>query len=113
MAKLIFINLPVSVLARATAFYEAIGAARNPQFSDATASCMVSIRTPVMGLATVPAGSLAERQAFLLSRLTEAASSMVTCKRPLRIRDFYYRSRRISSISLTSTTCILRMTGLA
>ncbi|MFB9264112.1 VOC family protein [Bradyrhizobium erythrophlei] len=41
MAKLIFVNLPVSDLARSTAFYEAIGATRNPQFSDDTASCMV------------------------------------------------------------------------
>ena len=41
MAKMIFVNLPVSNLARATAFYEAIGATRNPQFSDETASCMV------------------------------------------------------------------------
>jgi predicted lactoylglutathione lyase len=41
MAKLIFINLPVSDLARATAFYEAIGAVKNAQFSDDTASCMV------------------------------------------------------------------------
>jgi predicted lactoylglutathione lyase len=41
MAKLIFVNLPVSDLARATAFYQAIGATRNPQFSDNTASCMV------------------------------------------------------------------------
>jgi hypothetical protein len=41
MAKLVFINLPVSDLARATAFYQAIGAAKNAQFSDDTASCMV------------------------------------------------------------------------
>ncbi len=41
MSKLIFINLPVSDLARATAFYEAIGAVKNDQFSDGTASCMV------------------------------------------------------------------------
>ena len=40
MAKLIFINLPVSDLARATAFYQAIGAVKNAQFSDDTASCM-------------------------------------------------------------------------
>ena len=45
MAKLIFVNLPVSDLARATAFYEAIGAEKNPQFSDATASCMVFSET--------------------------------------------------------------------
>jgi uncharacterized protein len=41
MAKMIFVNLPVSDLARATAFYEAIGAVMNPQFSNHTASCMV------------------------------------------------------------------------
>ena len=41
MAKLIFVNLPVSDLERANAFYEAIGAVKNPQFSDHTATCMV------------------------------------------------------------------------
>jgi uncharacterized protein len=41
MAKMIFVNLPVSDLSRATAFYEAVGAVKNPQFSDHTASCMV------------------------------------------------------------------------
>jgi hypothetical protein len=37
---MIFVNLPVSDLARSTAFYEAVGATKDPQFSDATASCM-------------------------------------------------------------------------
>ncbi|MGL4290068.1 MAG: VOC family protein [Phreatobacter sp.] len=41
MPKLIFVNLPVTDLKRATAFYQAIGAVKNPQFSDDTASCMV------------------------------------------------------------------------
>src|ERR1700739_4112250 len=41
MAKLIFISLAVGDLARATAFYQAIGAVKNEQFSDDTASCMV------------------------------------------------------------------------
>lgn len=41
MAKLIFVNLPVSDLTRANAFYQAIGAVKNQQFSDDTASCMV------------------------------------------------------------------------
>ena len=41
MSKQIFINLPVRDLPRATAFYTAIGATKNPQFSDDTASCMV------------------------------------------------------------------------
>lgn len=41
MSKLIFVNLPVADLARATTFYEAIGATKDPRFSDPTASCMV------------------------------------------------------------------------
>jgi uncharacterized protein len=45
MAKLIFVNLPVGDLARATAFYQAIGATKNEQFSDETASCMVFSET--------------------------------------------------------------------
>jgi predicted lactoylglutathione lyase len=41
MAKMIFVSLPVSDLERATRFYQAIGAVKNTQFSDETASCMV------------------------------------------------------------------------
>jgi len=45
MAKMIFVNLPVSDLARATAFYQSIGATKNEQFCDETASCMVFSET--------------------------------------------------------------------
>src|SRR4051795_5295237 len=45
VSKLVFVNLPVGDLGRATAFYEAVGATRNPQFSDHTASCMVFSET--------------------------------------------------------------------
>lgn len=45
MPRMIFVNLPVADLKRATAFYEAIGATKNPQFSDDTASCMVFSET--------------------------------------------------------------------
>lgn len=41
MSRMILINLPVTDLARSVAFYEAVGATRNPQFSDDTAACMV------------------------------------------------------------------------
>lgn len=41
MPKMVFINLPVADLARSTAFYQAIGAVKNEQFSDETASGMV------------------------------------------------------------------------
>jgi predicted lactoylglutathione lyase len=45
MPKLIFVNLPVADLAAARAFYEAIGAVNNPQFTDETAACMVFSET--------------------------------------------------------------------
>lgn len=41
MAKTIFVNLPVADVAAATAFYEAIGMARDERFSNASASAMV------------------------------------------------------------------------
>lgn len=45
MTKLIFVNLPVADLARSTRFYESIGAEKNPQFSDDSASCIVFSET--------------------------------------------------------------------
>lgn len=45
MSKMIFINLPVSNVERATYFYEAIGARKNEMFSDETASCVVFSET--------------------------------------------------------------------
>jgi uncharacterized protein len=41
MSKQIFINLPVQDLPKAIAFYKAVGATHNLQFSDDTAACMV------------------------------------------------------------------------
>jgi uncharacterized protein len=41
MSKMIFVNLPVTDLKRSMAFYEAVGAPNNPQFTDETAACMV------------------------------------------------------------------------
>jgi predicted lactoylglutathione lyase len=41
LTKQIFVNLPVRDLPKAKAFYEAIGAVNNPQFTDDTAACMV------------------------------------------------------------------------
>jgi uncharacterized protein len=41
MARMIFVNLPVANVAKATAFYEAIGFEKNPQFSNEQASSMM------------------------------------------------------------------------
>ena len=46
MPRLIFVNLPVSDLARSTAFYQALGAAKDERFCDgATAACLVFSET--------------------------------------------------------------------
>ena len=52
MATDIFINLPVADLPRSLAFFEALGFARNPQFGDATAACIVISDTIHVMLAT-------------------------------------------------------------
>lgn len=41
MGKMVFINLPVSDLEKSTAFYEALGFTKNPDFSDEKASGMM------------------------------------------------------------------------
>jgi predicted lactoylglutathione lyase len=45
MTKMIFVNLPVTDLARSTAFYEAVGGTKNPRFSDDTSACIVFSET--------------------------------------------------------------------
>lgn len=43
--QMIFVNLPVRDLARSKRFFEALGFAFNPQFTDDTAACMVISET--------------------------------------------------------------------
>jgi predicted lactoylglutathione lyase len=54
MPKQVFVNLPIRDLAKAKAFYEAIGAVNNPQFSDDTSACMVISDTIYVMLLTHP-----------------------------------------------------------
>lgn len=54
MAKQIFINLPVRDLSKSKAFYAAIGAVNNPQFSDESSACMVLSDTIFVMLLTHP-----------------------------------------------------------
>ena len=45
MPKMVFINLPITDLARSIAFYEALGGTINPKFSDEASACMVFSET--------------------------------------------------------------------
>jgi predicted lactoylglutathione lyase len=52
MSKMLFVNLPVADLAKSTAFYEALGLTKNPQFSDNASACMVLSETIFVMLLT-------------------------------------------------------------
>ena len=52
--KMIFVNLPVSDLERSVRFYEAIGARKEPKFSDEKAAAMVISETTFVMLLTNP-----------------------------------------------------------
>lgn len=54
MPQMIFVNLPVTDLARSIAFYEALGFTQNPQFSDDAGACMVLSDTIYAMLLTHP-----------------------------------------------------------
>lgn len=70
MPQMLFVNLPVSNLARSIAFYEAVGATKNPQFSDDTAACMVLSDTIFVMLLTHPKWS-----SFTTRRIPDAHES--------------------------------------
>ncbi|MBO3759958.1 VOC family protein [Ciceribacter sp. L1K22] len=62
MGRMIFVNLPVRDLDASAAFYEAIGAMRNPQFSDESAkSYMFSETIAVMLLTHARYGEFTSR----------------------------------------------------
>lgn len=54
MTQQIFVNLPVADLPKSIAFFEALGYANNPQFTDDTAACMVISDTIYVMLLTHP-----------------------------------------------------------
>lgn len=54
MTRMVFINLPIRDLAASKAFYESLGFKNNPQFTDATAACMVWSETIMVMLLTHP-----------------------------------------------------------
>ena len=89
MSTLIFINLPVRDLDKSVAFYEAIGATKNPQFSDDTAVCMVLSETIHVMLLThakfqgftpraIPDAQKTAQVLLCISRVDRAAVDVIT-----------------------------------
>ena len=73
MSKKVFINFPVADLARATAFYSALGFVPNPRFTDDTAAAMVWSDTIYVMLLTHP-----KWKGFTTRPIASAGSSEVS-----------------------------------
>lgn len=73
MAKMIFVNLPVTDVAKSTAFYEAIGFEKNAQFSNEQASSMVWSDTIYLMLLAKPFYATFTAKEIADTRRTSAA----------------------------------------
>jgi len=76
MPAMIFVNLPVTDIVRATAFYTALGFTANPAFSDETTTCivvsdtiyvMIMTRERFAGFAPRPIGDPSRETAVLIA----------------------------------------------
>lgn len=72
MTRMIFVNLPVTDLDRAKAFYSGLGFTNEPRFTDDTAACMVWSETIFVMLLTH-----AKWRTFADRPIPDAASSEV------------------------------------
>lgn len=88
----LFVNLPVTDLKRSIAFFEALGFAFNPQFSDDTAACLV----------------LGENQYAML--LTHPKFAMFT---PLPIADARLQTAHLVALSLADRAAVDRLADTA
>lgn len=82
MSKMIFVNLPVTDLSRAMAFYAALGFTNNPQFSDDQGACMVWSEAIYVMLLTHP-----KWQGFTTRPICAAGTSEVSLAIAVDSRD--------------------------
>ncbi len=85
MSQMMFVNIPVTDLKRARAFYEGVGFTINEQFSDDTAACvvisdtnylMILTREKFASFATLPVGDPSKACSTLIA-LSQADKSAV------------------------------------
>jgi uncharacterized protein len=112
MRSQIFINLPVSNLEKAVAFYTQMGMVNNPQFSDDTAKCMVFSEEIFVMIMThekfqtftsKPIADLHKNVAALLSLSVESVEKVnkivnnaltVGGKEPVEAKDYGFMQQR-------------------
>lgn len=85
MPAMIFVNLPVTDVARATAFYTGVGFTTNSAFSDETTTCivvsetiyfMIMTRERFAGFAPRPVGDPARETAVLIALTQDSRASV-------------------------------------
>ena len=98
MSKMIFINLPVSDLDASTRFYEALGATKNPQFSNENAACMMLTDTiGVMILTHDYYGTFTKRpiaDAKATSQVTVKCCTLLSLSQPKKNKPTKVDSRK-------------------
>lgn len=72
MSRMIFVNLPVADLARATGFYTALGFTVNPDYSDDTAACIAVDENIFVMLLTEP-----KFRGFITGEISDPATTEV------------------------------------
>jgi predicted lactoylglutathione lyase len=79
MSKMIFVSLPVRDLAKAIAFYQALGAVNNPQFTDETSACMVLSDTIFVMLLTHDKWASFTKKPIADARMTSEVMLTLSC----------------------------------
>ena len=92
MTQQIFVNLPVADLPKSIAFFEALGYANNPQFTDDTAACMVISETIYVMLLTHPKFQAFTPKAIADSRKSTEVLLALNCESREQVDDLVRRA---------------------
>ena len=85
MSRMIFVNLPVTDLARSKAFYEAIGFRNEPKFSNDAAAMMVLSDTISVMLLTHPFYATFTRKPIADAKNSSQVMLCISCESPAEV----------------------------
>jgi predicted lactoylglutathione lyase len=85
MARMIFVNLPVEELERSVRFYEALGARKEPKFSNEAAAMMVFSETISVMLLTRPFYSTFTAKPIADAHQTSQVLLCLSCESPAEV----------------------------
>lgn len=87
MARMIFVNLPVTDLKVSMKFYEAIGATNNARFTDETAACMVFSGTIYVMLLTHEKWATFNRKPIVDARESSEVMLCISCENRAQVDE--------------------------